>query len=317
MRSGTGPRASSRRVWQGGRSGAARGPFRATRCGAFLVEPRDDMEEEAPELKNAVAIPLSDARGLRYALAERVRHSMAVKKFAVTNELDVNITLHWFDLEQEEGLRDHSPYKQVSFLEPGASTSLGTFVGHVFAVGDEEGRFLGQVTVRGIGDAAVINEALIAEAETCQEGSIPHDPHAAQGQRKEMQRFASLEGPEGRDARVRFAVGEKVRDLAFEKRKALSDVQIALTPNVTEDGFRLIRTPSKSSKLSSGSTTRATRPIKGKRTTAALCTTSIKLRRGTRLYPRTSSASSSTSCKRRWRPGRLPLLLSKVLLRMV
>ena len=104
------------------------------------------------------------------------------KNFAsVTNELDVNVTLHWFDLEQEEGLRDHSPYKQVSFLEPGASTSLGTFVGHVFAVGDEEGRFLGQVTVRGIGDAAVINEALIAEAETCQEGSIPHDPHAAQG----------------------------------------------------------------------------------------------------------------------------------------
>ena len=40
-------------------------------CGAFLVEPRDDMEEEAPELKNAVAIPLSDARGLRYALAAR------------------------------------------------------------------------------------------------------------------------------------------------------------------------------------------------------------------------------------------------------
>ena len=62
---------------------------------------------------------------------------MAVKKFAVTNELDVNVTLHWFDLEQEEGLRDHSPYKQVSFLEPGASTSLGTFVGHVFAVGDD------------------------------------------------------------------------------------------------------------------------------------------------------------------------------------
>jgi hypothetical protein len=213
-------------------------------CGAFLVEPRDDIEEEAPSLQNAVSIPLSDARGLRYALAERVRHSMAVKKFAVTNELDVNITLHWFDLEQEEGLRDHSPYKQVSFLEPGASTSLGTFVGHVFAVGDEEGRFLGQVTVRGVGDAAVINEALIAEAETCQEGSIPHDPHAAQGQRKEMARLASLEGPEGRDARVRFAVGEKVRDLAFEKRKALSDVQIALTPNVTEDGFRLIRTPS-------------------------------------------------------------------------
>ena len=103
---------------------------------AFLVEPRGGMEE-APELKNAVSIPLSDARGLRYALAERVRHSMAVKKFAVTNELDVNITLHWFDLEQEEGLRDHSPYKQVSFLAPGASTSLGTFVGHVFAVGDE------------------------------------------------------------------------------------------------------------------------------------------------------------------------------------
>ena len=117
---------------------ARRGPFRRRRGGAFLVEPRDDMEEEAPELKNAVAIPLSDARGLRYALAERVRQSMAVKKFAVTNELDVNVTLHWFDLEQEEGLRDHSPYKQVSFLEPGASTSLGTFVGHVFAVGDEE-----------------------------------------------------------------------------------------------------------------------------------------------------------------------------------
>ena len=97
--------------------------------------------------------------------------------------------------------------------------------------------------MRGVGDAVTINQALIAEAETCQEGSIPHDPHAAQGQRREMARLAALEGPEGRDARVRFAVGEKVRDLAFEKRKALSDVQIALTPNVTEDGFRLIRTP--------------------------------------------------------------------------
>ena len=75
-----------------------------------------------------------------------------------------------------------------------------------------------------------------------QEGSIP-PARSGPREREEMARLASLEGPEGRDARVRFAVGEKVRDLAFEKRKALSDVQIALTPNVTEDGFRLIRTP--------------------------------------------------------------------------
>ena len=93
--------------------GAWPSPRRPRETHAFLVEPRDDMEEEAPHLKNAVAIPLSDARGLRHALAERVRHSMAVKKFAVTNELDVNVTLHWFDLEQEEGLRDHSPYAGV------------------------------------------------------------------------------------------------------------------------------------------------------------------------------------------------------------
>ncbi|KAH8050240.1 hypothetical protein JL720_15432 [Aureococcus anophagefferens] len=38
-------------------------------------------------------------------------------------------------------------------------------------------------------------------------------------------------------------VAEHVYDLAMEKRKALSDVQIAVTPNVTADGFKLIKTP--------------------------------------------------------------------------
>lgn len=212
-------------------------------CGAFLAEPWGAEWNDTHQLTNAAPLVNMDARALRRELHARVVTSMAVPSLTFTNELDINVTVHWFDLAQEEGLREQSPYREVSFLEPGGSTSIGSFVGHVFAVGDEEGRFLGQVTVRGIGNAVVINNELIKEAETCQEVSQPHDPHAAHGQLREMARLASLEGPEGRDARVRFAVGEKVRDLAFEKRKALSDVQIALTPNVTADGFKLIRTP--------------------------------------------------------------------------
>ncbi|KAH8064717.1 hypothetical protein JL722_1597 [Aureococcus anophagefferens] len=185
-RSGSAPRGScaspSRRsTWDGpwlspGAAGRA--------CGAVLLEPRDDWAalQRDGALRSTRVHTYGDGRHARGQLARLAMDSVRVDRFTFQNDLDYTIKLHWFDIGMEEGVdANRSPYGEVAEVRPGADATIGTSVGHVFAVSDADGHFISKVT--------------------------------------------------------------HVYDLAMEKRKALSDVQIAVTPNVTADGFKLIKTP--------------------------------------------------------------------------
>ena len=216
-------------------------------CGAVLLEPRDDWAalQRDGALRSTRVHTYGDGRHARGQLARLAMDSVRVDRFTFQNDLDYTIKLHWFDIGMEEGVdANRSPYGEVAEVRPGADATIGTSVGHVFAVSDADGHFISKVTVRGHGDGVVLDAAHLAtEATACSAADAPHDPHAARMQALELERLEALGGAAGLDARVRFAVLEHVYDLAMEKRKALSDVQIAVTPNVTADGFKLIRTP--------------------------------------------------------------------------
>jgi len=216
-------------------------------CGAVLLEPRDDWAalQRDGALRSTRVHTYGDGRHARGQLARLAMDSVRVDRFTFQNDLDYTIKLHWFDIGMEEGVdANRSPYGEVAEVRPGADATIGTSVGHVFAVSDADGHFISKVTVRGHGDGVVLDEAHLAtEATACSAADAPHDPHAARMQALELERLEALGGAAGLDARVRFAVLEHVYDLAMEKRKALSDVQIAVTPNVTADGFKLIKTP--------------------------------------------------------------------------
>ena len=78
----------------------------------------------------------------------------------------------------EEGVdANRSPYGEVAEVRPGAAATIGTSVGHVFAVSDAYGRFISKVTVRGHGDGVALDAAHLAtEATACSAADAPHDP---------------------------------------------------------------------------------------------------------------------------------------------
>ncbi|KAH8047408.1 hypothetical protein JL720_16126 [Aureococcus anophagefferens] len=172
-------------------------------CGAVLLEPRDDWAalQRDGALRSTRVHTYGDGRHAgQLALA---MDSVRVDRFTFQNDLDYTIKLHWFDIGMEEGVdANRSPYGEVA-----------------------------EVTVRGHGDGVVLDAAHLAtEATACSAADAPHDPHAADagpglGASAPAAPLASA---------LRFAVLEHVYDLAMEKRKALSDVQIAVTPNVIQ-----------------------------------------------------------------------------------
>ena len=232
-----------RSEWEGEWLFPSSGPGRG--CGVVLLEPRDDWATQRRSASVEGFAGERNARNARGTLARVAMDSVRVNSFTFRNALAEPIRVHWFDIGQEEGLDEsRSPYAEVAVVPAGRAATIGTSIGHVFGVSDDAGHFITKVTVRGQGDEAVIDAAhLETEALECSANG-PHDPHAAAMHAAELARLEALgSGPEGVDARVRFAVLEHVYDLAMEKRKALSDVQISVTPNVTADGFKLIRTP--------------------------------------------------------------------------
>lgn len=216
-----------------------------TACGAIVLEPRDDWAGA-----HARGFPEGSSRIAHFGAATAARRefealarasSRTVEEYTFANDLDYEVTLHWFDLSQEEGLdKTKSPYVDVGRVSPGKSATIGTSIGHVFLIKGPRG-FVAFATARGRGDAVRIDADLLAASETC-DARRPHDPHAVAARETEMARLAGL-GAAGASDRIEFAATERVRDLAFEKRKALSDVQIAVVENVTAVGFELVRCP--------------------------------------------------------------------------
>mmetsp|Transcript_13832 Transcript_13832/g.20717 ORF Transcript_13832/g.20717 Transcript_13832/m.20717 type:complete len:487 (+) Transcript_13832:12-1472(+) len=172
----------------------------------------------------------------RIQVQRLVQDSGRIENYGFRNDLDdKTILILWFDTAEEEGIRKQ-PWREVIKLAPHSETSISSHVSHVFAAVDADTEeFLAKFVCRGPGDWAIINQTSIHLGAQLPSQLIDHNAKA-------MHQYFHPQ-LQSRSDQVRIAARELVYDLAFQKRMALSDVQSALVPNVTTDGFRLIPMP--------------------------------------------------------------------------
>ena len=171
-------------------------------------------------LGNVQALKLDNLAGVRDFVQENSKATYHFK-----NEFGDAVDIKWYDIAHEDSDVE-DPFKKVATLASGAATTISSFIGHTFAA-FLQNEIIAKFTVRFDGDEGVVKND---GSETCSPEDR-QDPNA-----KTWDAYFDKKN-------LRQAIREDVFDLALEKRLALNDVQVRLVPNVTADGFKLIRMP--------------------------------------------------------------------------